>query len=171
MPDWAFYTAFLLAASFVTFNGLFMVVAPARHRWFLASMIHAAPRSQPVHEQSTNRLEIERRLAGAGLTVIGIFLTLHAARNVIYGKAEPGPFPSAPNIVNKSFPVAVGVCLLAAGIFMTFRPQSVVQWSKIHQPISTEVPDSTLAKWKNGARFLGVAFMMGAIYTLWIASR
>jgi uncharacterized protein YjeT (DUF2065 family) len=169
MPNWAFYTAFLLAASFVMFNGLFMVVAPSKHRRFLAWMSQANSRSRPVGEQGRNGLEIERRLAGAGLAGIGILLTWHAARTAIYGKALLRPFPTTPNSGDKFFPVAVGVCLLAAGIFITFRPQSVVQWNKKHQPISAEVSDSTLANWKNGARLLGVAFMIGAIYTLWIA--
>jgi len=171
MPDWAFYTAFLLAASFVTFNGLFMALAPAKHRRFLAWMSQADSWSQPVRGQRRNGLEIERRLAGVGLTGIGIFLALNAARNAIYGKGEPGSFPSPHGIGSTWFPLVVGVCLLASGVFITWRPQSVVQWSKRHQPIAVEIPDHTSVIWKRGVRLLGGVFILGGLYTLWVALR
>jgi hypothetical protein len=165
MPDWVFRTAFLLAASFMTFNGVFMLIAPAKHRRFLAWVSRANSWSQPG-EQHQLGLEIERRLAGIGLAGMGIFLAWSMFRDATHGKAETSPLP---NLGTVWFPLFLGLSIFALGAFVILLPGVIVQCSIKHQPTSREISRPTLDRWRMGARLLGAGFLMGGLYTLWVA--
>ncbi len=169
MPDWVFKAAFLLAASFMTFNGVFMLVAPAKHRRFLAWVSRANSWSQPVREQPRHGLEIERRLTGVGLAGMGIFLAWSMLRDAIYSKAEASPLPGLPNLHPVWFPLFLGLSVFILGVFVILLPGTIVQWSVRHQPTSREISRSTLDRWRMGARLLGAGFLVGGLYTLWVA--
>lgn len=168
MLDWVFTTAFLLAVGFITFNGVFMLIAPAKHRRFLAWASRANSWSQPVGEQPRHGLEIERRLAGVGLAGMGIFLAWSILRDAIYGKAEASPRPALPNLGTVWFPLFLGLSIFALGVFVILRPGAIVHWSVKHQPASREISQATLDRWRIGARLLGAGFVLGGFYTLWV---
>jgi|ERR1035437_6093009 hypothetical protein len=172
MPDWAFYTLFFSVVAFWIFNGILMFVAPAKYRRFLYWFGRSRSWSRPIDEQPQLGLglELERRLAGLGLAGMGIYIAWSVIRNIALGERSTDvgrSVLSSPR--GDSFSLINGVCLLFFGVFIVLRPQSIVEWSKRHQPVPSEIPETTLATWKVGARLLGAAFMLGGIYTLWIA--
>jgi uncharacterized membrane protein HdeD (DUF308 family) len=61
----------------------------------------------------------------------------------------------------------VGCFSLVSGIFVLFKPDWIVQWSKKHQPANVEVPDQMMGVWRRGAIFFGVMLLLGGLYTLW----
>ena len=170
MPDWAFYTLFLLVIAFWIFNGILMLVAPAKHRRFLYWFGRSGSWSRPIDGQPQRGLELERRLAGLGIAGMGIYIAWSVVRNIALGRSSTDVNRSVLSSTRGgSFSPFIGVCLLFFGGFIVLRPQSIVEWSKRHQPIPSEIPETTLATWRIGARLLGAAFMFGGIYTLWIA--
>jgi uncharacterized protein YjeT (DUF2065 family) len=167
MSDSVIHTLFLLVISFAIFNGILMLVAPSKHRRFLFWFGRANSWSRPIGKEPRRGLEIERRLAGLIMAAMGIYIAWDVVLNAEAGrkKLDVGSTVSSPGV--SFFSILIGLCLLVSGLFIIVRPQSVVQWSKLHQSIVAEVPDSTLTNWKTGARFLGVFIVIGAIYTLW----
>jgi len=170
MPDWAFYTLFLSVIAFWIFNGILMLVAPAKHRRFLYWFGWSRSWSRRIDEQPQRGLEFERRLAGLGIAGMGIYIAWSLVRNIALGGSSTDvnrSVLSSPR--GGSFSPFIGVCLLFFGGFMVLRPQSIVEWSNRHQPIPSEIPETIFATWRVGARLLGAAFMFGGLYTLWIA--
>ncbi len=165
MPDWAFKTAFLLAASLMTLNGVLMLIAPAKHRRFLAWVSRANSWSLPVGEQPQHGLEIERRLAGIGLAGMGVFFAWSMFRDATRGTAET----DLPKLGAAWFPSFLGLSIFALGVFVILMPGRIVQWSIKHQPTSREISTSALDRWRMGARLLGVGFLLGGLYTLWVS--
>jgi hypothetical protein len=65
-------------------------------------------------------------------------------------------------------PYLLGLGILLLGVFVLFKPNAIVDWSKRHQPTPPgEISGATLTTWKKGALFLGAMFVVGGIYILW----
>lgn len=77
MQEWMFEAAVLVAASFVIFNGVLMLAAPAKHRRFLALMSRDISSQPRVRQENRRGPEIERRLVGIGLIWMGVYLARH----------------------------------------------------------------------------------------------
>jgi hypothetical protein len=170
MTDWAFNVIFVLVTGFLIFNGIFMLAAPAKHRCFLARISRADFRSQAAPEALDKKNEIERRLAGAGLAAMGIYLAYDILSSAwSMNNLQTNSPQGTPHLGTASFSLIIGGCLLIAGILIAARPDLLVRWSLAQQPNARSVPDSTLAKWKIGARLLGLALILGGVHTLFIA--
>jgi hypothetical protein len=168
MSDWLFPTLFLLLMGFIIFNGALMLLAPATHRRFLFWFARAHTYSRPLKEEPRG-LEVQRRLAGVAMAGMGIYVAWNVILGSDLGERKTGANRSVMIHGGNVFSLVAAACLLTLGAFITFWLQLIVEWSKWHQPIPSEVPDSTLATWKFGARLLGTAFVLGEIYTLWVA--
>jgi hypothetical protein len=121
MSDWVFYTLFLLVIAFVIFNGILMLVAPAKHRRFLFWFGRASSWSQPVRQEPGRGPEIERRLAGFLMAVVGIYIAWGVMLNAAVGKKKQD-VPSVVDAAATLKPVALsgeGVIVGAA-----FSPDS-----------------------------------------------
>jgi hypothetical protein len=86
MPDWAFYTLFLSVIAFWIFNGILMLVAPAKHKRFLYWFGRSRSWSRPIDEQPRRGLEFERRLAGLGIAGMGIYIAWSTIRQIAFGE-------------------------------------------------------------------------------------
>jgi hypothetical protein len=68
LPDWLFIALFSAVAGFIAFNGFLMLFVPDKHRKFLAWFGR-------TETWSENRgLEIQRRLAGGLMMLLGAYL-------------------------------------------------------------------------------------------------
>ena len=72
MPDWLFIALFSAVAGFIGFNGFLMLFAPGKHRRFLAWF----GRTESWSED--RGLEIQRRLAGGLMLLMGAYLLYQA---------------------------------------------------------------------------------------------
>jgi len=66
-----------------------------------------------------------------------------------------------------AFPFFAGVFCLVVGFSILSNPEWFVQWSKQHQADPNSVSQSTLKVWRKGAPWVGVAFVLSAVYALW----
>jgi uncharacterized protein YjeT (DUF2065 family) len=65
--------AFFLGGSIAVLHGILMLVTPGRHRRFLAWIGGMGAWSDIFNSTIESGLELQRRLAGLGLAVIGIY--------------------------------------------------------------------------------------------------
>jgi hypothetical protein len=169
MPDWAIDLGLLLVAAFAMFNGLLMIAVPHVHRRFVSWMMRAESWSRPTPPVVRRGVQIEYRVAGLVLAMIGAMFANGAITGIRTG-VEPVSAPVA-NIGASWFSWALGVALLAFGVYVSARPNWLVRWSAEHQPLPRDIPNSTKRTWRTGARLLGLAFSLGGLYTLWVAAK
>jgi hypothetical protein len=171
MPNWIFYGVLFLFASFVVLNGGLMLVVPNVHRKFLNWITQSDRWSGPATMYPQGGLEIERRLAGLVLTGMGLYFAWGAIAGFLNIKMSSEHVPAAQNIGGNWLTIVIGVGVLGFGLYAVTQPGSIIKWSLTHQVTPREIPDSTLRLWKTGARALGVALIVGGVYTLWVALR
>jgi hypothetical protein len=80
LPDWLFIALFSTVAGFIAFNGFLMLFAPGRHRKFLAWFGRTESWSE------SRGLEIQRRLAGGILMLLGAYLLYQALFRSVLGR-------------------------------------------------------------------------------------
>jgi hypothetical protein len=155
MPGWAFYTLFLSVIAFWIFNGILMLVAPAKHRRFLYWFGWSRSWSRPIDEQPQRGLEFERRLAGLGIAGMGIYIAWSLVRNIASGGSSTDvnrSVLSSPR--GGSFSPFIGVCLLFLEGSWFFGPNPSSngangtcrfhqRYLKPHSPPGESVPDSS----------------------------
>lgn len=162
MPHGIIGIGLLIVMSFVIFNGLFMLTAPRKHRSFL---VWFRGGRSGVDGSGRSGLELGRRLAGLGLAIIGVYIASSVIRDAALNQVQAPPTPAS--VGARLVSLLVGSLSLGFGIFAMVRPDWIVQWSKEHQPTSTEIPEATLRVWKRGTIFLGVTLLLGGLYEFW----
>jgi hypothetical protein len=168
MIRWLLIIGIVSGFAFGIFNGILMLVAPGRHRKFLAWMGRSKVLVQPGQATPNRRLELERRLAGFTMACFASYVVW----SIITGlTTNGGHFPSRPmpsSISGNWILVVFSFLLSAGGAVMIVWPDPIVFWSKKHQPFPADIPAPILDVWKRGARALGVVLMLGGIYALWV---
>lgn len=74
MSRYVIVVAIFLGSSIAVLHGILMLVAPGRHRRFLAWMGGMGAWSDIFGPAPESGLQIERRLAGLGMTAIGMYM-------------------------------------------------------------------------------------------------
>lgn len=155
----------------VALNGICMLVAPARHKRFLAWLMQTNSWSRRGDDEIASRgLELERRLAGLGLALLGTFAVVRMVQGTTpVQRSRPSAGSSVSSIGSEFLPWAFGIASLALGVFILVRPALLVRWILKHQLQAGEVPQSTLSVWRRASVAMGVLILSGGFYALWVA--
>jgi hypothetical protein len=169
MLDWAINLGLLLVAAFAIVNGLLMLIAPPLHRKFLNRIMYADSWSQPAPSAPRGR-EIESRVVGLIIACIGAYFAWSAISGLRIPKPATPDVQSVLSLANSRmhlFLWILGFASLAAGTYISLKPDVIVDWSIRHQPIPREIHDSTRHTWTISMRLLGTVLGVGGLYTLW----
>ena len=165
-----FSSLFLLIATLFIFNGIFMAIAPSKHRMFLSRLLYARFQWKRNLDLRPS-LEVGRRVAGLLLAGIGFFF----AWNVFVGTPTQQSEQTSimkktsarfPDLASNWFPILLGICLLIFGGYILVRPDRLVQWSIKHQPAERIMSEKISKIWKIGSRVLGLVCVVGGLFVL-----